>query len=145
MTKPPITIAVGDPALARAIEDRVAAAVAAVTRDLAVTASRVVDVRSRKGVARRGDLLCDAIARVTVTERNARFLSDIAAAARTAGALAIALVWDGERPPRPAVEDGIFGALEHARATPADAPVVLIATGDIPDTLELMIAARRNR
>lgn len=139
-TEPSVRIAVRDPALA----DAIAAHIARATRELpqAGPALPVVAVRSRKTLLRRAGELAGAIAIVRVTERNARHLIAIVDRARAAGAAGIQLVWDGELPPRAAVERHVFEVLEHARATGKLAPVVLSARLDVEASLATLIAHR---
>ncbi len=62
-------------------------------------------------------------------------------AARATGAAGIQLVWDGGD--RDAIEPRVFAALEHARATPEAAPVVLARVATPVAALEILVAARR--
>jgi hypothetical protein len=103
---------------------------------------RTVRARSRKGLAREASRLGGAIAIVRVTARNARHLAALVAAARAAGALGVQLVWDGADPPRAAIEHHVFAALEHARATPGEPPVVLAITDQPAAALRFLIAHR---
>ena len=103
---------------------------------------RTVRVRSRKRLARDAGRLGGSIAIVPVTARNARHLAVLIDGLRAAGALGVQLVWDGTDPPRAAVEHHVFAALEHARATPGEPPVVL-ATSDQPvAALDFLVAHR---
>jgi hypothetical protein len=90
---------------------------------------------SRAGSARRSSP-------VRVTACNARHLAALVAAARAAGALGVQLVWDGADPPRAAIEHHVFAALEHARATPGEPPVVLATTDQPAAALRFLIAHR---
>jgi hypothetical protein len=157
-----IAIAIADPALAQALAAAIIAALGGAlggsvddTLDDAPgnapgelrpetrgTHPRAVRVRSRKGLAREASRLDGAIAVVRVTARNARHLAALVAAARAAGALGVQLVWDGADPPRAAIEHHVFAALEHARATPGEPPVVLAATAQPAAALRFLIAHR---
>lgn len=135
-----VQVSVRDPALARAIEAAIDAAVARIPAPSRIPPT--VLVRSRKTAARRAAELPDAVAIVRVTDRNARHLVAIADAARAAGAAGIQLVWDGHAPPRAAIEPHVFAALEHARATPKLAPIVLAPTVELASALVVLIAQR---
>ncbi len=153
-----IAIAIADPALAEALAAAIMSALGGAVDDTLDDAlgnapgelrpetrgphPRAVRVRSRKGLAREASRLGGAIAIVGVTARNARHLAALVAAARAAGALGIQLVWDGADPPRVAVEHHVFAALEHARATPGEPPVVLAATAQPAAALRFLIAHR---
>lgn len=140
-----IAVAIADPALASALTTAVADAVAGAIA--AATASEaegipVVSLRSRKRMARVAGRLVGAIAIVAVTARNARHLVALVDGIRAAGAAGVQLVWDGVTPPRDQVERHVFAALERARTTPGEPPVVLAAT-DVPaSALHLLIAHR---
>jgi hypothetical protein len=139
-----VGVAIADPALAQAITAAVAEAIRTAGRasEAPDRAARTVRLRSRKRVARIAGQLAGAIAIVPVTAHNARHLVELVDRLRAAGAIGVQLVWDGALPPRAAVEHHVFAALERARATPGDAPVVL-ATSDQPAAaLHLLIAQR---
>jgi len=139
-----IGVAVADPALAQALTTSVAAAIqAAVAESKPPEHTRTVRLRSRKRLAREAGQITGAIAIVPVTARNARHLVEFVDGIRAAGAIGVQLVWDGATPPRATVERHVFAALERARATPNDPPVVL-ATSDQPaSALHLLIAHRQ--
>lgn len=135
-----IGVAVGDPALAAALTRAIGDALAGAAH--ALPALPILAVRSRKRLAARAAQAAGAIVIVAVTARNARHLVALVEAARAAGARGVQLVWDGEAPPRAAVEHHVFAALEHARATPAAPPVVLAAHAAPAAALALVIAAK---
>jgi hypothetical protein len=54
-------------------------------------------------------------------------------------------VWDGADPPRAAVEHHVFAALERARATPGEPPVVLASSDQPVAALDFLVAARSVR
>ncbi len=137
-----IGVSVRDAALARRLADGMVLALrAAVAEPPRETA--VVRVRSRKALERLGTQVCGAIAVVPVTTRNLRRVGEIVDALRTAGAAGVQLVWDGREPPREAAEREVFAILERARATPAQAPVML-ARGDEPvEALRILVDRRR--
>ena len=142
-----IAIGVMDPDLAHALTAAVADAVAGVVNAAAAEiahseAAPVVRLRSRRAVARDPGRLAGAIAVVPVTARNARHLVALVDRVRAAGAIGVQLVWDGAAPPRADVERHVFAALEHARATPGEPPVVL-ATADQPVTALHVLVAHR--
>jgi hypothetical protein len=142
-----IAVGVADPELARALTaamaDAVAGAMSAVaTETERADAAPVVRLRSRKAVARESGRLAGAIAVIPVTARNARHLVALVDGVRAAGAIGVQLVWDGAAPPRAEVERHVFAALEHARATPGDPPVVLATTDQPVTALHVVIAHR---
>jgi hypothetical protein len=139
-----VGVAVADPMLAQALT----AAIAQAVRDAAPTTEppecvRTVQVRSRKGLARDVGRLGGAIAIVPVTARNARHLVALVDGARAAGAIGVQLVWDGADPPRAAVEHHVFAALERARATPSEPPVVLATSDQLVPALCFLVAHRQ--
>ena len=101
-----------------------------------------VRVRSRNGLARDAGRLGGAIAVVPVTARNARHLVALVDGSRAAGAIGVQLVWDGAEPARTAVEHHVFAALERARATPGEPPVVLAASDRPVAALRFLVARR---
>jgi hypothetical protein len=104
----------------------------------------VVRLRSRRSIARDPARLAGAIAVVPVTARNARHLVALVDAARAAGAVGVQLAWDGGTPPRADAERHVFAALERARATPGEPPVVL-AAGEAPVSALHVLIAHRHR
>jgi hypothetical protein len=138
-----IGVAIADPARAQAVAAAVAEAIRAAGASAAPDrAARTVRLRSRKRLARIAGELTGAIAIVPVTARNARHLVALVEGVRAAGAIGVQLVWDGELPPRAEVEPHVFAALERARATP-DQPPVVLATSDRPvPALHLLVAHR---
>ena len=134
-----IVFGVADPALATAM----ASAIAAALRGFALepVAPRTVLLRSRRRIPELE--LAGAIAIVGVTPRNARHLVELVDGVRAAGAIGVQLVWDGADPPRAAVEHHVFAALERARATPGEPPVVL-ATSDQPAPALCFLVAHRS-
>jgi hypothetical protein len=90
------------------------------------THKRLRDLRERDATA-----FVDAIAVIRVTASNARRLPALVEKIRSMNPRGVQLVWDGEDPPRDAIEENIFAILEHARATPTDPPVIL-HTNDVP-------------
>lgn len=139
-----IGVAVADPVLAEALTTAVAEALrsAVPAREPPGLPPRTVRLRSRKRLARTAGQLAGAIAIVPVTARNARHLVELVDGIRAAGALGIQLVWDGALPPRAQVEHHVFAALERARATPNEPPVVLAASEHPAPALHLLIAHR---
>lgn len=137
-----IRVAVADPALAEALTAAVAEAIRAAVpeRNPSGLPPHTVRLRSRKRLARVAGQLAGAIAIVPVTARNARHLVELIDGIRAAGALGIQLVWDGALPPRAHVEHHVFAALERARATPSEPPVVLAASEPPAPALHLLIA-----
>jgi len=139
-----LSVAVADPALARALTTAVAEAIRAVVSESEPTdlAPRTVRLRSRKRLTHKAGQVAGAIAIVPVTARNARHLVELVDKVRAAGAIGVQIVWDGATPPRSTVERHVFAALERARATPNEPPVIL-ATSDQPvAALHLLIAHR---
>jgi len=138
--------AVADPELAAALTSAVAGAITAALAEIGMRKPAgpvpVVRLRSRKRLACVADRLAGAIAIVPVTARNARHLVALIDGIRAAGAAGIQLVWDGADPPRGEVERHVFAALERARATPGEAPVVLAASDEPATALHLLIAHR---
>lgn len=135
-----IQVGIADPALATAVADAVAGALAAL--EVPPLANPLVHLRSRKRLAALAldGSLAGAIAIVGVTPRNARHLVALIDGLRAAGVAGIQLVWDardGER--------HVFAALERARANPAAAPVVLATTPDPVPALRLLIEHRLRR
>jgi hypothetical protein len=144
---PAIAVRVADPALARALEVAIAGAIAGAADELGeaiADAERapVVRLRARKAVARDRDRLAGAIAVVPVTVRNARHLVALIEAIRAAGAIGVQLAWDGTSPPHVDVERHVFAALERARATRGEPPVVLAASEAPVPALHIVIAHR---
>lgn len=154
-----IGVAVADPALAEALTEAMVQALvhaaghgfghdhrdappSRVPPEPAAMRVPTVRVRSRKVVAREAGRLGGAIAIVPVTARNARHLVALVDGVRAAGALGVQLVWDGADPPRAAIEHRVFAALEHARATPGEPPVVLAPTDQPVAALGFLIAHR---
>jgi len=139
-----IGVAVADPALTEALTAAVAEAIraAALDREPPGLAPPTVRLRSRKRLARTAGQLAGALAIVPVTARNARHLVELVDGIRAAGALGIQLVWDGALPPRAQVEHHVFAALEHARATPSEPPVVLATSEPPAPALHLLVAHR---
>ena len=142
-----IAVAVADPELARAVTEAISAALADTAAQLAaateqVAAAPVVRLRSRKGVVRESARVAGAVAIVPVTARNARHLAALIDGIRAAGALGIQLVWDGATPPRAEVERHVFAALERARATPGQPPVVLAPSVEPATALHILVAHR---
>lgn len=142
-----IAVRVADPVLARALEAAIAGAIADAAGELAaaiaeVERAPVVRLRARKAVARDPARLAGAIAVVPVTARNARHLVALVDAIRAAGAIGIQLAWDGTSPPRAGVERHVFAALERARASPGEAPVVLAASEAPVSALHVVTAHR---
>lgn len=134
-----IGICIADRTLAESITAAVATAIGAL--ELPAVEVPIVALRSRKRLAEVTAELAGAIAMIGVTEHNARHLVALIDAARTAGALGVQLVWDGEH----GSERHVFAALEHARANPAAVPVVL-ATSDQPAAaLQILISHRSRR
>jgi hypothetical protein len=141
-----IGVAIADPELADALSAAMVHALEQAVSEVAASAElRTVYVRSRKAVARDADRLRGAIALVPVTPRNARHLVALVDGARAAGALGVQLVWDGADPPRAAVEHHVFAALERARATPGEPPVVLASSDQPVAALDFLVAARSVR
>jgi hypothetical protein len=103
----------------------------------------VVRVASRKALERLGSEVSGAIAVVPVTPRSARRAGELVEALRARGALGIQLAWRDEGPPRGAAESWVFAILEHARATPARAPVVLARTEELVDALRILVDRRQ--
>ena len=136
-----IGIHVADPALAEAITTQIAAALRAI--DLAPPACPLVTLRSRKRLAEIAATLAGAIAIVPITLRNARHLVELTDGIRAAGAAGIQLVWDGAD--RPLLERHVFAVLEHGRATPGAAPIVLAPTREPAAALRILVAHRRQR
>jgi hypothetical protein len=123
--------------LARAMTRTLRRAVALPSRELAV-----VRVPSRRALERIGGSVEGAIAVVPLTRRNLRHAGAIVEALRAAGAAGVQLAWDGHDPAREVAEARVFEILEHARATPAQPPVVL-ARGEEPvEALRILIAHR---
>jgi len=142
-----VAVAVADPELARALTEAIAAALTDTTAELAaateaIAAAPVVRLRARKRLARDPGRVAGAIAIVPVTARNARHLVALIDGLRAAGALGIQLVWDGAAPPRAEVERHVFAALERARETPGQPPVVLAVCDSPVPALRVLIAAR---
>jgi hypothetical protein len=150
-----IGVAVADPALAQALTAAIVHALgqarvqalgdaAPVSEPSETSNAQVptVRVRSRKALARDAGRLGGAIAIVPVTAHNARHLVALVDGTRAAGAIGVQLVWDGADPPRAAVEHHVFAALERARATPSEPPVVL-ATSDQPVAALYFLVAHR--
>ena len=142
-----VAIRIADPARADALAQAIANAIAEATVTLvpAMTEAErapVVRLRARKAIARDPARLAGAIAVVPVTARNARHLVALIDGVLSAGALGIQLVWDGAAPPRADVERHVFAALEHARATPTRAPVVLASSERPATALHVLIAQR---
>ena len=146
-----IAVGVADPDRGRALMAAIARAVADALRSLAaatapVERAPVVILRSRKRLARDADRLAGAIAIVPVTARNARHLVALIDGLRAAGAIGIQLAWDGADPARvdtrAKIERHVFAALEHARATPNQPPVVLSANDRPVTALHLLVAHR---
>lgn len=140
-----VAIAVADPELARALTAAIADAVAETMRGAgpAIADAQRIPVfrlRSRRRLAGVAGRLPGAIAVVAVTARNARHLVGLIDGIRTAGAAGIQLVWDGAEPPRARVERFVFAALEHARATPGQPPVVLAPTATPATALHVLVA-----
>jgi hypothetical protein len=124
-----VAVSIADPRLAR----KVARAVAARVREAAAAVAGGATA----------PLPPEGLSVVRVTERNARRLVAIVGALRAGGALGVQLVWDGADPPRDRVERHVFAVLEHARATPGEAPVVLAASPEPVLALRLLAARRR--
>ena len=140
-----VAVSTADPALSNRLIAAMADAVADAVAELAPWQSAelpIVRVRSRKSLTRNPDQIAGAIAIVLVADRNACRLSALIDGLRAAGAVAIQLVWDGAAPPRTAVESHVFAALEHARETPGQPPVVLAASEAPATALRLLIAHR---
>jgi hypothetical protein len=137
-----IGVSVRDKALARrlagAMTRAVQAAVATPPREIAV-----VRVRSRRGVDRLGTAVAGALAVVTVTARNRRWVGEIVERLRAGGVAGVQLVWDGLDPPREAAEAPVFAILERARATPDQAPVVLARGREPVEALRILVDRRR--
>ena len=128
-----IGIHVADPALAEALR----------AIDLAPPACPLVTLRSRKRLAEIAATLAGAIAIVPITLRNARHLVELTDGIRAAGAAGIQLGWDGAD--RPLLERHVFAVLEHGRATPGAAPIVLAPTREPAAALRILVAHRRQR
>ena len=138
-----IRVAVADPALAQALTTAIAEAIrAAGAVPPPPQPVRTIRLRSRKRLVREAGQIPGAIALVPVTARNARHLVELVDRLRAAGAIGVQLVWDGADPPRPRVEHHVFAALERARATPGEPPVVLAASDQPVPALYLLIARR---
>jgi hypothetical protein len=137
-----IGVSVRSAALARKLEGAMTRALKAATATTP-RATAIVRVRSRKAAERLGARVAGAIAVVPVTARNVRRVGEIVESLRAAGAAGVQVVWDGREPPREAAEASVFAVLERARATPAEAPVVL-ASGEEPvESLRILIENRR--
>jgi hypothetical protein len=142
-----VRVAIADPALAEAVAEAIAGALAVDAGDgvPAVPSVPTLRVRSRRRLARliaASDGVRGAIAIVAVTARNARHLVELIDQLRAAGAAGIQLVWDGASPPRVEVEAHVFAALERARAAPAASPVVLAADEAPAAALRFLVARR---
>lgn len=131
-----ITLGVADPALEQRLASAITGALAAI--EVPPLAHPTVLLRSRKRLAERAAELANAIAIIGVTSRNARYLVALIEGVRAAGAVGVQLVWDGA-----SHERFVFGALEHARGTPAAAPVVVANTIEPVPALRLLVSQRR--
>ena len=133
-----VAISVAEASLARRLE-------VGLTRALRKRAARArsplpsVRVGSRKAFEQLRDSVPGAVAVVPITRRNLPRLKELVAALRSAGALAVQLVWDGADPARDRVEPKVFAILELARSTPAGPPVVLARREEVVDALRLLV------
>jgi hypothetical protein len=138
-----ITVAIADAELATRVRDAAARAVARATAELVLDREpRAVRFRSRARLAAVRDELPGALALIGVTPRNARRLRELVDGARAAACAGVQLVWDGAD--RMRIEGPVFEVLEHARATPDQAPVVLAASAH-PAAALLQLMAHRER
>jgi hypothetical protein len=152
-----VGVAVRDPALARALIDAMADAVvrgaatdaeeagaggASASCNDGPRATPVVRARSRKAVERLGVAAMGALALVPVTLRNRGRLPAIVEMLRRGGVAGVQLVWDGEDPPRSAVEARVFSVLEAARASPRLPPVVLSSVDEPVEALRILADRR---
>lgn len=136
-----VTVSVAKPALRTAITDALARAFRA-EAIVPVARERVIRLRTRRRLHELGERLATSIVVIPVTMTNARHLVEMAHVARTGGAAGVQIVWDGEAPPRVAIEQHVFAVLERARATPALPPVVLAKTMDLVPALVLLVEHR---
>ncbi len=138
-----VTLAIADPSLRERVADAVGKALRIGTAERAPRPIVRLRTRARlRELAR--ERIAGAIVVVRVTTSNARHLCELVDGVR-ADAAGVQLVWDGEDPPRAHVEGHVFAVLEHARSTPAAAPVVLAADAEPALALELLILHRERR
>jgi hypothetical protein len=137
-----IDVSVADVALARrltrAMTRAVRAVVATSPREIAV-----LRVASRAALARLGARVAGAIVVVPVRAGRTRRVGELVDALRAQGAAGVQLVWTESGPPRGAAEASLFRVLEHARATPGRAPVVLARCEEPVDALRILVEWRR--
>lgn len=139
-----IRMAIADEALGTALAT-------ALERTLAVSpvlddARPVVRLRTRKRLETLGaERIGDAYVVVAVRADNARRLPSLVAAIRALRPAGVQIVWDGVSPPREDVEAFVFAALENARATPGEPPVVVAASRDVCFALRVLVRERESR
>lgn len=133
-----ITLGVADPGLAQRLASAITEALAAI--EVPPHSHPTVLLRSRKRLGERVVELNNAIAIIGVTPRNARHLVALIEGVRAAGVIGVQLVWDGA-----SHERFVFGALEHARGTPAAAPVVVAETIEPAPALRLLVEHHHQR
>lgn len=133
-----LTVAIADDALEEAVASKIQAAL----RFTPPPRAKVVRLRTRSRLASKVDRLAGAFVVVRVTAANARHLVAMVDAIRQANAAGVQLVWDGESPGRARAQRHVFAVLEHVRATPNAAPVVLAPTDELALSLRLIADAR---
>lgn len=133
-----VGVSVRDKALARRIAGAMTRALRIAVASRLRVEALVVRVPSRKAFDRVKERLPGAIAVVPVTARNRRRLVSLVESLRAAGVAGIQLAWDGRDPSRETVEASVFAALEHARATPGRAPVVLAPSERLVESLRIL-------
>jgi hypothetical protein len=139
-----VLVALADDGLARRMARAIAAAV---RRSLPAreAAPSVIRFRSRKRLAElaaRPAALTGTVAVIRATEKNALYLRELVDGTRAHGVAGVQVVWDGRHPSRDRIERHVFGVLEHARATPRLAPVVLAASEEPRESLLILVAHR---
>lgn len=142
-----VEIAVESPALAKALEHAIEAALRDVPAPPRYPVVRLRTFRrlAALGSSEPGARIEGKIAVVRVTGPGLRRLPALVEAIRAAGALGVQLVWDGLAPPRERAEGPIFRVLEQARATKAGPPVMLAAERTPVLALRTAIAVRSSK
>lgn len=151
LTLPRVTVHVADPALAARIEHAVAAALLDARSTTAEAIARTLDLpivrlRTMRRLASLGvGAVAGALVLVRVTAAGGRRLVGLVDALRAVPVAGVQLVWDGEDPTREEVEAHVFAALELARATPNDPPVVVTRSKAPIAALRALVAKRKDR
>ncbi len=144
-----VLVRVRDPRLAARIDAATELALGVARADADARAATtagvpVVRLRTRRRLAALGpEAIRDAIVVVEPTERTHR-LAALVDDVRAAGAAGVQIVWNGALA-KERIEPQVFAALERARATPKDPPVVLASRAVPTRALRVLIAHRIER